>query len=463
MNFEELKKLIPKGETKEIELKKSTSLLKEGIRSICGFLNHKGGAVIFGVTPNSLKVVGQDCSDNTQQEIAKELRSIEPTAHVKVDIVNIGNDKSVIILSVEEGKHKPYVYDGRPFERSLATTEKMSKHRYEQLIIENSQTGYEWDSATAEGFSIEDLDENVIWNFIHEAVSNKRLPATSLKEDIRSILEKLKLLKNDKLCNAALVLFGKELFPMFPQCELKMALFKGKERGEFLDSDVVYGNLFNLLREGEMFAKKHIPVTAKITQEQFRRIETPLLPYKAVREALLNALCHRNYMIKGGSVGLAFYSDRVEIFNNGGLLSDLTIEKIKHECSMPRNKLIADLLYKCGYIEKWGMGITVMLKECVKSGLPEPLFESDSLEFKVIFKLTDDDVQIKMKELSLTDRQTRIVEIIKMNQPIAFAELSKNFEVDLSRRTLQYDCDKLKGLGLIDLIGVGRGAKWIVK
>ena len=205
----------------------------------------------------------------------------------------------------------------------------MSQYRYEQLLVERGQLKHEWDDQTALNYSINDLDEEKILEAVHHGITTTRLPVTTIKKKLKHIIEQFHLLNNNVVKNAAVVLFGKDTLAHYPQCELKMARFKDTTRHEFLDSNIIHGNLFYLLEEGEIFSKRHIAIAAKITSESFRRIETPQIPYDVIREALINALCHRDYGMRGSSVGLAFYSNRIEISNSGGLQRGMTIEQIK--------------------------------------------------------------------------------------------------------------------------------------
>jgi ATP-dependent DNA helicase RecG len=126
------------------------------------------------------------------------------------------------------------------------------------------------------------------------------MPEEALRQSFPQLLAALQLLKNQRLNNAAIVLFAKKMSADYLQCQLKIARFKGVNRESFLDSDLVYGDVFELLERGMLFVQRHLPLAGRIEDGHIERIETPLTPFKAIREALINALCHRDYSERGG-------------------------------------------------------------------------------------------------------------------------------------------------------------------
>ena len=161
-----------------------------------------------------------------------------------------------------------------------------------------------------------------------------------------------------------------------PQCLLRVARFDGIDRTEFLDNRQYHGNAFSLLRAAERFLRDSLPIAGRIEEGRLERIDEPLYPPLATREALANAICHRDYSIGGGSVGLAIYDDRLEITSTGTLHFGLTPEKLflPHE-SIPWNPLIADCFYRRGIIERWGRGTLKMAELVDAAGLPRPEIE----------------------------------------------------------------------------------------
>ncbi|MBI4208346.1 MAG: AAA family ATPase, partial [Deltaproteobacteria bacterium] len=182
--------------------------------------------------------------------------------------------------------------------------------------------------------------------------------------------------KEGQIYQGAVVLFGKEFLPHYPQCELRMARFRGTDKTEFLDQKNVRAPAFKLLEEAEIFCQRHFPLPAKIVPTQMRRVEKPLIPPEAMREILVNALIHRDYSIVGGSVSLAIFDDRVEVWSIGDFPKGITPAMLsKNHPSVLRNPTIADLFHRTGLIEKWGRGTNRVIEMCKAAGVKPPKFE----------------------------------------------------------------------------------------
>lgn len=472
MKIAEIEKLIQQGESNTLEFKSSLAELKKAMTTVCALLNREGGSVLIGVK-NDGRLVGQTISEATHQEIARELNKFEPPAHIQVNYIPFEQGKQVVMLYVEAGPHAPYVYDGRPYYREMGSTHKMPQQRYDQLVAQRAQLNYSWERFPAKGYSIRDLDENLMLGVIRKAVEAERLPEIALRQNISDVLERLELMENGQLNNAAVVLFGKRFNADFIQCQLKVARFKGTNRNEFLDSDLMTNNLFELLEAGTLFIRRHLPLAAKIPPEQLERVEKLLIPFTAVRETLLNSLCHRDYSVQGGSVGLAIYDDRMEVFNDGGLPNGLTLEKVKAGFSKPRNPIIAKVLYRCKVIEQWGRGISKIIESCLEAGNPEPKFQSDPIEFKVVFPfpsslrpetaLAETNTESIISLIHLTTRQHEILSILMANKlGLKTIDIKKKLSDFPAERTLRDDLAFLKKEGFIKSQGRGPHAFWLM-
>jgi ATP-dependent DNA helicase RecG len=199
-----------------------------------------------------------------------------------------------------------------------------------------------------------------------------------------TLLDKFAMVENGKIKNAAAALFTKR--PQdYPQFLLRMARFRGKEKRDFIDNMRVNGNFFELLDAGLAFLFKHLNQSGVV--KGLRREEQLEIPFEALREALTNALCHRQLDSPSGSVGIAVFDDRVEIENAGHLPNELTVETIKlpHR-SYPQNPIIANALYMTAYLESWGTGVSRMVDACKAAGVPEPTYGTDGLFVWITFK-----------------------------------------------------------------------------
>jgi ATP-dependent DNA helicase RecG len=173
-------------------------------------------------------------------------------------------------------------------------------------------------------------------------------------------------LEGDRILNAAVVLFARSdvLLPRYSQCLVRMARFRGiSPLADFEDNRQEYGNIFDLLQRGQRFLRDHLPVAGRVVPDLFERVDDPLYPPAALREALANALCHRDYSAGGGSVSLAIFDDRLEIASTGPLPFGQIVEELRRpHPSRPWNPLVAGVLHRRGVIESWGRGTLKSLR-----------------------------------------------------------------------------------------------------
>lgn len=462
MKFEEIEKLIVGGESETLEFKKSTGQLSEAARTLCAFLNASGGTVLIGVSPQG-KVVGQQVSDSTQQSLAEAIRKFEPPAPVEIGYVEIPDSPLQVIvlnasLSVENA---PFTWDGRPYQRVGTATSTMPQERYQQLLLNRMHSRRRWENESASGVELESLDREEIARTIRVGISAGRLPETASTEPAE-VLDRLVLRTEGKLLNAAVVLFGTRFLPDYPQCQLRMARFKGTDRTEFLDNRQIMGHGFELLEEATLFLQRHLPVAGRIQPGLFEREDEPLFPPAALREALVNALCHRDYTQPGGAVSLAIYDDRLEIWNDGTLPRDLSVEDLKRDHpSRPRTPLIADVFYKRGLVERWGRGTQKIVELCVAAGHPEPEFVERAGTIGVRF-LPSGYIAPHRVVQDLTNRQREILQIIADGET-PLRRIMEMLSTDTPRGTVRDDLNHLKRLDLVEPKGRGMGAVWSLK
>ena len=194
---------------------------------------------------------------------------------------------------------------------------------------------YAWERMDADGVTLADLNENLIRNSIRRGIDGGRIPESALYEPTGDILSKWKLLKNGIPTNGAVLLFSDNI-DEYPQFTLRMARFVGTNKKMFRDNQRAEGNFFKLLDAGVAFCFKHLSLSGRITNHSMEREEQLEVPYHALREALINALCHRHWERYNLTISLAIYDDRIEIASSGIFPPQITSENIKepHESSL---------------------------------------------------------------------------------------------------------------------------------
>lgn len=405
MTIDDIQKLIDQDESVTLELKKSTGELKDAMHTACAFLNTDGGWLIFGVTPTSRRILGQDVNDNTQREISQALSGLEPAIEVKVNYYDVpdsdGKKLIAIYFDAFVWGHEPYTYAGKPYYRVESTTKQMPRELFEERLRAHHPDFYAWERRKADGIGMSDLNEDRIRGALRLGAEGGRVPNSVLTEPLKSVLDKLQLLSSDgQPNNAAAMLFTKNEKGYYPQFTIQMARFRGTDKNEFIDNQRSYGNFFDLLDAGMAFCFKHLSLSGKITG--IRREEHLEVPVAALREALINALCHRHWEEYNAFVGIAIYDDRVEVFNPGALPHGMTPENIKDpHGSFPYNPIIANVLFKTTFLESWGSGVHRIVDACQAQGLPSPVWSIDKGMVSVTFQRLNYDpttTQVKGKK-----------------------------------------------------------------
>lgn len=462
MTLKELEELIQQGESNTLEFKESTAKLKSAFETICAYLNALGGVVLIGVKDNK-KIVGQSISDPTKLEIANGITKIDPSIPIDVDYIPVSENKVVIKITAKPNLSSiPYTFDGKAFWRVESSTRPMSKQRYHQLLMESTNKVNSWELAKATQIGFDDLDHKEIINTIKESINRGRMKPHLATEDPKEALMRLKLLIDGDVTNAAVVLFCSDPMPYYPQCLLRMAKFKGVDKSDLVDSRMINGNAFVLLEEAENFLIHHMSIRSEFIPGKMARKDIPDYAPRAVREAVVNAICHRDYTIKGGSISFFLYSDRLEITSHGKLPLGIAVEDLKkmHE-SQPRNERITQVMYKRGIIESVGTGTEEMVKECRALGKLDPKYLERGNTFVVCFRskgiadIVDPDLMPKINE-----RQNAILEVLLDMGTASSTEIFEGLSLKVPERTLRRDLNYLMELAIIKVKGKGPNTLW---
>ncbi|MBS3126868.1 putative DNA binding domain-containing protein [Candidatus Woesearchaeota archaeon] len=356
-------------ESETLELKKSTSELKEAIISIVSILNkHQKGELYFGVDRDG-KVVGQTVTENTLREVSRAISEhIEPKIFPKVNEVVIEGKHCVHVEF--SGNNVPYYAQGRAHMRVGDEDRQMSAKELEWLILQKNQERMKWDKEICKEAKMSDISTQRLKWFLKKA--GKRF------DTVENSLKKLGLLSQGKLLNTAVILFGRNPEKFFPNAKLRCAVF-GETKAVTIDMQEYVGDLFTLIEKAEKYILENIHVGMRL--EGMYRVDVPEIDKEAFREAVINAFCHRDYYLYD-SVNIAIFKNKLEIRSPGLLYGGLTVEKIKtKEISERRNELLAEMFHQVHFIEKWGRGIGLIL-----SKEPDTNFEEVGRQFVVTFK-----------------------------------------------------------------------------
>ena len=345
-------------------------------------------------------------------------------------------------------------------------TQKMTQKEVRFFFRETDTVSFE--SLVCNKASIKDVSLAKVKAFLKETGTSLKVS----KANVPMVLSSLGVLDKNKMTNAGALMFASNIEKAIHHSESILVAFKGKEKFHIFDRKDVRDDLFTQFNEAVAFLKKHLNIRSEI--RGLDRHDIYEIPVDAWREAILNALIHRDYSIRGTSVYVMVYDDRVEIENPGKLASGVTVKSLGNS-SMRRNPIIADLFHRMGKVERIGMGIKRMRDLCRDAGLKEPVFEIDPF-FKVIF-YRDPEYSLKRKVgekvgdrvgkkvgdevgINITDNQAKIISEMKNDRHISAGKLSAI--VGISKRKIEANLAKLKEKGLIRRVGSARSGHWEV-
>ena len=447
-------------ESETVELKKSTSELKEAMNSISAILNkHRRGELYFGMKDEGI-ILGQQIGKDTIRDISRAISSyIEPKIYPQIKTVTIEGKNCIHLLF--EGEEVPYYAFGRAYMRVGDEDRKLSAKELENLILEKNKGKNRWESEVSDAM-IEDVNTGTLKNYIAKA--NKAGRINFKYQNIKTTLTKLELLQGNSLLNA-----GKVLFCNKNPFEIQAAVFAGKDKITFLDIRQLKGNTFNLLEQAENYIKEHMDWRADL--KDTGREEIPEIPLRAITEALVNSLCHRDFFNPKGNE-IAVFKDRIEIYNPGAFPEGYEPEDFIRgtEKSILRNPLIANILFLSRDIERWGSGLQRIYTAC-KEGNVKVEFQKLKSGFNIVFyrKLIKAEKQSgtgtigtdkKSREKSREKSKEKILRLIGENPAITTEEIAQS--IGLSTAGVEKNIKALKQKKLLRRVGPDKGGHWEV-
>ena len=365
MNKKAVLELIKSGEGYTIELKEK--LNSDIGKTFCAFANASGGKIIIGVKDNN-EIIGAKLSNLDSSKIQDIARNMDPSSNVNVEVVD-----NLIVIHVPNGKNKPHTVQGHFYLRMGANSQQLKRDEIRTFFQKENQLFF--DINTNNNFKFKsDFDNSKFLRFLEKSKISKDLPRTH-------VLKNLNLMTDDKITNAGVLFFCNKITPFFLNSSIVCVLYKGIERVDILDKkefdeDFIsnYYGVYNYVLS---------KLNTNFIIEGKERINKFELSEEALREAIINAMAHRNYFSQG-HVQIDIFLDRVEISNPGNLLFD---KKEFGKISLARNPIIMDLSYRLNLVEKVGSGINRMKKLCSDYGTVLD-FEISSDWFRVIFYRT---------------------------------------------------------------------------
>ena len=441
----DLRKLIKSGESETVELKASFS--KEILETSGAFANTKGGAILIGISDKG-QVKGIQIGKETVRDWANQIsQSTEPRIIPEIEIGTI-DGKNVAVIWIKEFPIKPVFVKGRSFRRVGSSNRVMQAHEIAEIHFRS--TGMSWDRLPVANALMDEIDLEKVRQYVGRAKSAGRKRISGGESPLQ-VLEKLELIRDGKPTWAAILLFHEHPQRFLPQGVIHCGRFKGETT--VIDDRMIEGPIIEQIEEAMDFIRKNINVKFVMTGRPARE-EVWDYPLEALREAVINAVCHRDYTVSSNTE-VRIYDDELIVWNPGGLPLGLTVEDLyKPHPSVLRNKGIGGIFYDMGLIEQWGSGIGRMREACVKAGIPEPRLE-ERQGFRVIFR-KDIYTEEFLQKLGLNERQIKAIAYVKEKGKITNREFQKHLNV--SKRTATNDLEDLLKRQLFEKVGTrGRG------
>ena len=351
-------------ESQNVEWK--SSWRDEYLKWICGFANAQGGVLEIGRN-DSGEVIGVSDVLRLLEEIPNKVQSLLGI------VVDLKSEHGREYLQIAVTPHSnPISYRGKFHYRSGSTSQVLRGASLTRFLLERQ--GRTWDDAAMPGVRMRDLDGHTLDDFRERASVSGRLNQNILRASDSEVIERLRLREGRHLKRAAVLLFHPKPGTFFREAYLKIGYFRG---ADIMYQDAIEADFFSQVeRAMDLLYTKYS--RALITYDDVYWVETHPVPYEAMREAVTNAVVHRDYAVPA-PIQIRVYGDRVAIWNAGRLPTGWSLENLAGEhASRPYNPAIADAFFRAGLIEAWGRGIHRIRQACEEAGNPVPCWRIEA-------------------------------------------------------------------------------------
>lgn len=419
----------------------------EYLKWICGFANANGGTLIIGKNDNG-EIVGLSSAKRLLEDIPNKIKDI---LGIIADVNLHETPQGDYIEIIVEPQPNPVNYKGEYHYRSGATKQELKGTALDKFLLKKQ--GRHWDSVLVPDVMVADLKQEAFTFFKEKGIKSNRIDESSKKDMPAQVLENLKLTEKGYLKRAALLLFHPDPEKFVTGAYIKIGFFRTDS--DLLFQDEVHGNLFEQVEKTmDLLLTKY--TRALISYEGISRIETHEYPKDALREAIHNAVAHKDY---SGAIPIqiSVYADKIMIWNYGQLPEGWTMDDLlKKHSSQPHNPDVANAFFRIGYIESWGSGMEKMKNQCVEANIPIPTVFAKGNDFWIVFR-KDIYYPEYLKNIGLNERQVKAVLYAKEKGRITNKEYQ---EINLvARRTATNELTELTSkFELLKNTGYGAGS-----
>jgi len=447
-------------ENQHIEYKESWR--DEYLKWICDIANADGGVLVIGRNDKGV-ATGLQNSEKLLEDISNKVRDI---LGIMVG-VNLREEagKEYLEIVVEPYPY-PVSYKGEYHLRSGSTKQELKGAALDKFLLRKQ--GKHWDGVPVPHLAVKDLSKTVIDRFRKLARQSQRLDSAILRESAPVLVEKLRLLDGSYLKRAAVLLFHPDPERFVTGAFVKIGFFRTNT--DLLYHDESHGDLFTQVEKTmDLLLTKYLK--AGISYQGLQRLEQFPVPEAALREAVLNALIHKDYS-SGTPIQISVYPDKLMLWNPGELPLDWTVAKLKGKHpSQPFNPDVANAFFRAGMIEAWGRGIERIMEACRVANTPEPTlrYEPSGLwvEFSFPAIRMDSATPVGGGSGGVATQKTtqkttqKILTILARHPSFSRREIAEELG-DISENGVKYHLEKLKASGHIRRLGADKGGHWEV-
>lgn len=455
MDITQIKQIIEKGENEEVEFKESFHSQQGISKTLCGFGNTLGGIILLGVSnKGNLRGIKENL-DKLQQKISSANQCISPTPTISIEIHEIERRKIVAVIIQRGIDNIYYTFEGAIYIRIGSTTKKLEGQSHLEFL-RNKQI-LSFDETYENHATINDLDEEKIKAYLLERGQKNYLNEHTIEE---FLISKRLATKNGELRikNSGILLLAKNLQNFYPQTEIKLVKFNGIEPVEISSHKLIQNGLANSIEDSIKFVKENINKKILIGSSP-KRIENYDYPLEVIREAIVNAIVHRDYFSKD-SIQIYIFDNRIEITNPGSLPKGLTKE-LFGTISVQRNPITYRFLRDLGYVEGLGTGVPRIKNKMRNEKLKDPEFLFTESFFRITLYNKKGKKEPIESEDDLNERQKKAIEYLKRNKTLkssTYEEINK-----VSHGTAVKEINEMIEFEYIKKIGIYKGAYYILK
>ena len=436
------------------------------LRWICGFANAGGGTLVIGRDDKG-RVVGIADAARLLKELPNKIRDL---LGIIVEITLCSEGSSEYLEVATPAYASPISYRGHYYQRSGSTLQELKGAALDRFLLRRH--GHTWDGVPMPGVTLKDLSGDAVRRFRALAGSSGRVEPGILRAPLADLIDKLRLREGKHLKRAALLLFHEDPERFMSGSFVKIGFFRSES--DLAYHDEVHGDLFTQVAAViEMLRTKYLK--AAIRYEGIQRIEYFPVPDTALREALLNALVHRDYAV-AAPVQIRVYEDRLAIWNPAVLPEGWKLKDLLGEhASLPYNPNVANAFFRAGEIEAWGRGIQRIFHDCREAGVPKPKIRLAGHDLWLEFHFssaylqavnttagreTSTEAGTKSSVKTSVKTSVKILQAILENAEITIPDIADR--VGITTRSVERNIRKLQEEKRLRRIGPDKGGHWEV-